>query len=202
MRLAPPSSSWRRIALALVAVAALLWLTSAGLVLWFASRDGAVPADAIVVMGAAQYRGRPSPVLRSRLDHAVALYARGIAPRMVLTGGIAEGDVQSEAAVSRAYVLRQGVPDTALLQENEGRTTHESLRHVAQLLEVRGLERVVIVSDGFHLFRSWTAARHHGLRARTSPARPGDPLLSRLARQPMYFLSESVKAPLALFVEW
>lgn len=202
MTVPPPRSSWRRIVLALVAVAASLWLASAGLVLWFASTDRAAPAEAIVVMGAAQYRGRPSPVLRSRLDHAVALYARGIAPRLVLTGGIAEGDVQSEAAVSRTYVMAQGVPDTALLQENEGRTTSESLRHVAQLLEARGLTRVVVVSDGFHLFRAWTAARHHGLRVRTSPARPGDPLLSRLARQPMYFLSESLKAPLALFVEW
>ena len=194
--------SVRRIAFALVGVAATLWAVSAALVLWFASHDLAAPSDAIIVLGAAQYRGRPSPVLRTRLDHAVGLFARGLAPRVVLTGGIAEGDVQSEAAVSRTYMLQQGVPDTAILLENEGRTTHQSLRGVAQLLEARGMERAIVVSDGFHLFRAWTAARHHGLAVRTSPARPDDGVLAMLARQPMYFLSESVKAPLALFIEW
>ena len=200
VRLARPSLG--RIALALSGIALAGWLTSAGLVLWFASRDGAAPSDAIIVLGAAQYRGRPSPVLRARLDHAVGLYAQGLAPRLVLTGGIAEGDTQSEAAVSRIYVMQQGVPDTAILLENEGRTTHQSLRAAAQLLDARGMERAIVVSDAFHLFRAWTAARHHGLRVRTSPARPEERVLSMLARQPMYFLSETVKAPLALFFEW
>ncbi len=198
----PPRSRARRIVLTLVGLAAAGWLLSAALVLWFASRDRAAVADAIVVLGAAQYRGRPSPVLRARLDHAIGLYARGIAPRLVLTGGIAEGDTASEAAVSRTYAMRQGVPDTAILLENDGRTTHQSLRAVAQLLAARELDRAVVVSDGFHLFRAWTSARHHGLAVLTSPARPDERVLSRLVRQPTYFLSETVKAPLALFVEW
>jgi uncharacterized SAM-binding protein YcdF (DUF218 family) len=198
----PPRSRTRRIVLTLVGLAVGGWLLPASLVLWFASRDRASAADAIVVLGAAQYSGRPSPVLRARLDHAIALYARGIAPRLVLTGGIAEGDTASEAAVSRTYAMRKGVPDSAILQENDGRTTHQSLRAVAQLLEARGIDRAVVVSDGFHLFRAWTSARHHGLAALTSPARPGESVFSQLVRQPTYFLLETVKAPLALFVEW
>jgi uncharacterized SAM-binding protein YcdF (DUF218 family) len=198
----PPRSFARRILLATLAAAVTAWLASAMLVLWFASHDRAAKADAIVVLGAAQYRGRPSPVLRARLDHAIGLYARGIAPRLVLTGGIAEGDTASEAAVSRTYAMRQGVPDTAILLENEGRTTHQSLRAVALLLRAREMERAVLVSDGLHLFRAWTSARHHGLVVLTSPARPGERALAQLVRQPAYFFLETVKAPLALFVEW
>lgn len=198
----PPRSRVRRVILVSLAVLAVCWMASAGLVLWFASRDRAVPTDAIVVLGAAQYRGRPSPVLRARLDHAVGLFARGIAPRLVLTGGIAEGDTASEAAVSRTYVMRQGVPDSAILLENEGRTTHQSMRAVALLLQSREMDRAVVVSDGFHLFRAWTSARHHGLSVLTSPARPAEGALSQLRRQPGYFLAETVKAPLALLMEW
>jgi uncharacterized SAM-binding protein YcdF (DUF218 family) len=198
----PPRSRVRRIVVITLAVTATAWFVSASLVLWFASSERAAPADAIIVLGAAQYRGRPSPVLKTRLDHAVGLYARGIAPRLVLTGGIAEGDTASEAAVSRTYVMRQGVPDTAILLENDGRTTHQSMRAVAMLLRSREMDRAVVVSDGFHLFRAWTSARHHGLSVLTSPARPGEGAFGQLMRQPMYFLAETVKAPLALVLEW
>ncbi|MBX7117710.1 MAG: YdcF family protein [Gemmatimonadaceae bacterium] len=202
MRAPSPPRSRRRLVLAVVATLVALWSASAGTVLWFASRDGAAPADAIVVLGAAHYRGRPSPVLRARLDHAVSLYARGLAPRLVLTGGVAEGDTASEAAVSRTYVMRQGVPDSAILLENNGRTTHQSLRAVARILDARGLPRAIVVSDGLHLFRAWTSARHHGLAVRTSPARPGTSALAQAMEQPLYFLAETFKAPLALFLEW
>ena len=197
-----PWSPRRRIVVALLGTLVALWIGSAGSVFWLASHDRAERSDAIVVLGAAQYRGRPSPVLRARLDHAVGLFAQGFAPRMVLTGGIAEGDTASEAAVSRTYVMRQGVPDSAILLENEGRTTHQSMRAVALLLHSREMDRAVVVSDGFHLFRAWTSARHHGLSVRTSPARPAEGVLSQLRRQPGYFLAETVKAPLALLMEW
>ncbi len=196
-----PASPPRRAAVLLLLVAAALWLGSALSVLIVASTDGATRSDAIVVMGAAQYRGRPSPVLRARLEHAVQLYAQGLAPRVVLTGGMAEGDTASEAAVSRAYMLQAGVPDSAILLENEGRTTHQSLRAVAQLLEARGLERVILVSDPFHLFRASLVARREGLRVRTSPTE-SDGVFTRLLRQPGYFLGESVKAPAALVMQW
>lgn len=191
----------RRVAVALFGVVGALWLGSAVRVFWLASHDRAARADAIVVLGAAQYRGKPSPVLRARLDHAVELFAQGFAPRLVLTGGIAEGDSASEAAVSRTYVLQAGVPDSAILLENDGRTTEQSLKAVARLLAARGMERVILVSDPFHLFRASVVARRNGLVAQTSPTRTDD-AWGRLVRQPGYFLAESVKAPAAMVLEW
>lgn len=197
---APKRSLRRRLALGGVATVAAVWLVSALTVLWHATHDRAASADAIVVMGAAQYRGRPSPVLRARLDHAIGLYARGLAPRLVLTGGTAEGDTASEALVSRLYVLQAGVPDSALLLENDGRTTSQSLRRVAQLLRARDLERAIVVSDPFHVFRAAVVARRHGLHVQTSPT--STDAWARILRQPGYFLGETVKAPLALAFEW
>src|SRR5450755_967962 len=104
----------RRVVLTVAGVFAVLWLVSIGAVLTWALEDDARKADAIVVMGAAQYQGKPSPVLRARLDHALALWQRGLAPRLLLTGGIGEGDTVSEAAVSRIYMMNHGVPDTAI----------------------------------------------------------------------------------------
>jgi uncharacterized SAM-binding protein YcdF (DUF218 family) len=196
-----PWSLRRRVVFGILVVFALGWSVSAVQVWRAATHDRAAKADAIVVLGAAQYRGRPSPVLRARLDHAIGLYASGIAPRVVLTGGIAEGDTASEAAVSRAYILQAGVPDSAILTENEGRTTNHSLERVARLLRARRLTHVVLVSDPFHLARAGRLARRHDLEVLTSPTRTDDPW-GRLARQPGYFLAESVKAPLALIVQW
>lgn len=187
----------RRIVTALAIVVLGGWCASAAAVVWFASRDRAAPADAIVVMGAAQYLGRPSPVLRARLEHARALHARGLAPRLVLTGGTAEGDTASEAAVSRVYLLRAGIPDSALLLEHDGRTSQQSLRAVGALLRARGMTRVIVVSDPFHVFRASLLARGQGLEVVTSPTRT-DAVWGRIARQPGYFLSETMKAPLAL----
>lgn len=194
-----PSSAPRR-PLALRALGVALvggWLVSLTGVLWHAARDRAVPADAIVVLGAAHYLGRPSPVLRARLDQAAALRARGVAPLLVLTGGTAPGDTTSEAAVGAAYLRRTGVPEAALLMEQDGRTTSESLRAVRALLAARGLRRIVLVSDPFHLFRARLVARRLGLHATTSPT-AGESLGALVRRQPGYLLAESVKAPIAL----
>lgn len=191
----------RRVALGMLSMAALAWLVSAVSVLRAATRDEAQPAQAIVVLGAAQYRGRPSPVLRMRLDHAVGLYARGIAPRVVVTGGIAEGDTASEAAVSRIYAMTAGVPDTAILLENEGRTTGQSIARVARLLKARRIDTVVVVSDPFHVLRAARVAARAGLVAYTSPTRTTD-VWRRVVNQPGYFLGETLKAPLALFIDW
>lgn len=203
---APPSLSLRRrIALAIGGVLCLGWFASAVTLMRAATHDEAASAearaDAIVVLGAAQYRGRPSPVLRARLDHAVGLYARGLAPRLVFTGGIADGDTASEAAVGRIYALEQGVPDSAILLENEGRTTGQSLERVARLLEARRMESVILVSDPFHVLRAGRIARRNGLAVRTSPTRTDD-AWQRVGRQPGYFLSETVKAPLAFVFDW
>lgn len=195
-----PWSTRRRVALVL-GVSAGLWLASAAAVLHTATHDDATRAQAIIVLGAAQYRGRPSPVLRARLDHAVALYRRGVAPRLVLTGGIAEGDTASEAAVSRLYALAAGVPDSAILLENEGRTTGQSMVGVARLLRARRLDTVVVVSDPFHVLRAETVARRVGLTAVGSPTRTDD-AWARILRQPGYFLGETVKAPMARVITW
>lgn len=176
-------------------------MVSAVLVLRAASHDSARSAQAIVVLGAAQYRGRPSPVLRARLDHAVGLFARGVAPMVVVTGGIAEGDTASEAAVSRVYALAAGVPDSAILLENEGRTTGQSLKRVARLLKARRIDTVVVVSDPFHVLRAELVAEREGLTAYSSPTRTTG-VWRRLVNQPTYFLGETLKAPLALFIDW
>jgi uncharacterized SAM-binding protein YcdF (DUF218 family) len=110
------------------------WLGSLAAVVLTAHHDAATRADAIVVLGAAQYDGRPSPVLRARLDHAVALYHGGFAPRLIVTGGNRRGDRATEAGVGRQYALARGVPDSAILIESEGRSTRESLRAAAVLL--------------------------------------------------------------------
>jgi uncharacterized SAM-binding protein YcdF (DUF218 family) len=180
---------------------ALLWLISVGAVLTWALQDDARKADAIVVMGAAQYQGKPSPVLRARLDHAVTLWQRGLAPRLLLTGGIGEGDTTSEAAVSRRYVMTRGVPDSAILLENEGRTSAQSLRSAVDLLRARGLGTAVVVSDPFHMLRLEILGRRFGIDPYTSPALPA-PGAQRLYRRWGNLLAESIKAPLSLVIDW
>ncbi|MCX5768604.1 MAG: YdcF family protein [Gemmatimonadetes bacterium] len=177
------------------------WFVSMATVLTWALEDDAQHADAIVVMGAAQYNGHPSPVLRARLDHAIALWQRGLAARMLLTGGTGEGDVVSEAAAGRMYVMSRGVPDTAILLENEGRTSSQSLRAAADLLQAYRMRSVIIVSDPFHMLRLEILGRRYGLDPLTSPALP-TPGSRRLFRQWATLVVESLKAPLALFIDW
>ena len=125
--------------------------------------DQAAQVDAIVVMGAAQYDGRPSPQLAARLDHVVTLYAEGLAPFVVVTGGKQPADRFTEAEASRDYLVERGVPADAILLESEGRTTYESMEGVADLLEARGLRRVLVVTDPFHSLRSRMIAERRRL---------------------------------------
>ena len=185
---------------ALSALVMLAWIVSLlGVVAW-AHRDGARTADAIVVLGAAQYVGRPSPVLKARLDHAVALWRKGLAPRLVLTGGTGVGDTTSEAAVSRRYALQHGVPDSAIVAEYRGHTTRESLRAIADLLRARRDTTVILVSDPFHMLRLSVLARKMGLVPYTSPTRTS-PISDNLGEEVKYVVSESVKVPLAYILE-
>jgi len=164
----------RRAAISLVVVFCLIfgYFFLTFLQVWTASRrDGARPAEAIVVLGAAQYDGRPSPVLRARLDHAADLYARDIAPVVVVTGGRADGDRFSEASASANYLHTRGVPDEAILREVDGRNSWASLAASARFLKQRGLTDVVLVSDPFHAARIQAMARELGLDAATSPTR-------------------------------
>jgi uncharacterized SAM-binding protein YcdF (DUF218 family) len=187
----------RRIMVALASLAALAWLASLASVVAAARRDTAGPADAIVVLGAAQYDGHPSPVFRARLDHAAVLFRRGLAPVVIVTGGTGTGDTVSEAVVGRRYLLAAGLPDRAVEAESAGRTSARSVRAAADRIHQAGGTRALFVSDGFHLLRLGVLARRFGLRALGSPA-PGSPIASNSRRELGYLLAESVKAPVAL----
>lgn len=124
--------------------------------------------DAIVVMGAAQYDGRPSPQLQARLDHVVLAYNRGVAPLVVVTGGNRPGDRFTEAESSRNYLVDHGIPENVILSEDTGSTSWESLVNVADLARARGIGTVVLVSDPYHSLRIRLMAEELGLRAYTS----------------------------------
>jgi uncharacterized SAM-binding protein YcdF (DUF218 family) len=138
-------------------------------------RDEQRPVDAIVVMGAAQYDGRPSPLFAARLDHAVALFNAGVSNRLIVTGGKAEGDRTTEAATARSYAIAHGVPDDAILGEDASRTTLESIRAVGEVLRSNGLADAVFVSDRPHMLRVLRMAADEGITAWGSPT-PSSPI--------------------------
>jgi uncharacterized SAM-binding protein YcdF (DUF218 family) len=190
----------RRILTVMVVTAFALWLISAAAVLIWSYRDEARPAQAIVVLGAAQYAGKPSPVLKARLDHALDLWNRHLATLLILTGGTGSGDTTSEAAVGRSYARKHGVPDSSILVESEGRTTSASMRAVAGMLEVRGLQSALLVSDPFHMLRLRILARRFGFTPYTSPTQTS-PISPNREERWKYMFSESLKAPLAFLFE-
>jgi uncharacterized SAM-binding protein YcdF (DUF218 family) len=160
-----------RVGLAFVGLI-FLYLSVTFVQVWMASRrDEARPSDAIVVLGAAEYDGRPSPVLAARLDHAILLYEKGIAPVIVVTGGKEPGDRFTEAGASAAYLHKHAIPDRAILRETTGRTSWESLEAAARFLEDGDMKRVVLVSDPYHSARIKAIAHEVGLDAVTSPTR-------------------------------
>ncbi len=166
----------RKIVRAIVLLVVLILLVGAGL--WsrwvyvqiesYAYLDQAAPADAIGVLGAAEYDGRPSPVYRARLDHALELYHRGIAPLLITLGGPG-GDAYTEGSVGEEYLITKGVPEENIIAETESRNTEESARRIAVIARVNGLHRLVIVSDGTHLFRIHAVCAAEGLDVLTSP---------------------------------
>ncbi len=185
----------RRFLLAAVGLVAAVWLTCVAVVVHAARTDAAATAGAIVVLGAAQYNGRPSPVLRARLDHAADLWRRQLAPRIVVTGGTGTGDTLAEATTARRYLVESGAaPDSAVTAVPAGRTSESSLRAAAGML-TRG-EAVILVSDGFHLARLGIIARRFGLRPLGSPA-PDSPITRNRRRELGYLLAESFKVPIA-----
>jgi uncharacterized SAM-binding protein YcdF (DUF218 family) len=196
----PQPRSYLRVTSAIVGFVLVAWIVTMVLVEHAGRRDEAQKADAIVVLGAAQYVGRPSPVLRARVDHAVSLWKRGLAPTLILTGGIGLGDTTSEAAVARKYAISKGVPDRAIVLEINGRTTSESMRAVARIMEDREQKSVILVSDPFHMLRLSILARRHGLEPYTSPTRTS-PITSNREERWKYVVSESVKVPLAYIFE-
>jgi uncharacterized SAM-binding protein YcdF (DUF218 family) len=160
-------------------------------------------ADAIVVMGAAQYDGRPSPVFAARLDHAIDLFQAGIAPYLIVTGGKQEGDRTTEAASARAYAVARDVPGDAILAEDRSRTTLQSIRGVAALMHDHGLETAVFVSDPSHMLRVLKMATDEGLTSYGSPTRTSpidhdpiraiDAIAHELGALAVYFVSGGSK---------
>jgi uncharacterized SAM-binding protein YcdF (DUF218 family) len=164
-------------------------------------QDQRRPADAIVVLGAAQYNGRPSPVLRARLDHALGLYREKLAPLVVVTGGIGRGDTTSEALVGQRYLVAHGIPEDAVVVQGEGRTTMASMNAVTAWLRTRGLRRALLVSDPFHMFRLRLEARRTGLEAYTSPTE-SSPISDNPVLELRYLFAEGFKIPIAWARSW
>lgn len=177
------------------------WSLSVVAVILWGRRDAVDPADVIVVLGAAQYAGRPSPVLRSRLDHAFDLWKARMAPAVILTGGQGEGDTTSEAEVGRAYLRKRGIPAASMLLETKGRNTDESLDAVVELMRGARLEHAILVSDPFHMLRLQLLSWQRGLRVSASPTRTS-PISANRAETLAYVLSESVKVPASLLMGW
>lgn len=170
----------------------IAWLLALGLVVaavgwvvwvdrqirYYANRNEARPADAIAVFGAAEYDGRPSPVLRARLDHALALYQEKLGPLVITLGGGDPADRHSEGGVGHDYLMAHGVPDAAIIAETESSDTEESAKRLAVIARANGLKQIVVVSDGTHLFRVHALCSALGLDVYTSP-RPEARGLSR-----------------------
>lgn len=183
-----------RIALVGCAVAFLVWGVSLALVLLAGSRPVLRKADAIIVLGAAQYDGRPSPVFRARIDHALALYDANYAPRLIFTGGMGVGDTVSEGEVGRQYALRHGVPDSAMLVDRVSTTSAQSISVAASLMREHGLERALLVSDSYHMLRLALLARRAGITAFRAPT-PSGPIDRSASVRRRYVLRESVLFP-------
>jgi uncharacterized SAM-binding protein YcdF (DUF218 family) len=156
-------SWWLRLLMLALIAACLVFLITAIRVVQSASLEQARPADAIVVFGAAEYSGHPSPVLRARLDHAFNLFHRGLAPVVITTGGAASDPTYSEGGVGENYLMRRGVPERSLIAETQGRDTAESAVRVAVIMHANGLHSCIAVSDAYHVFRIRKLLEHEGV---------------------------------------
>jgi uncharacterized SAM-binding protein YcdF (DUF218 family) len=186
--------SFRQASGLVLLAAATIYTVALVMVLVVSQQDQRRPVDAIVVLGAAQYNGRPSPVLRARLDHALSLYREGLAPRIIVTGGVGRGDTTSEATVGRQYLLTRQVPSSAVVVQAHGRSTEASMTAVADWLAQQRLHRVILVSDPFHMFRLRLEARRTALEAYTSPT-GSSPISDNPVVELRYLFAEGFKIP-------
>src|SRR5881296_2878909 len=186
----------RRLAAAAVLAIALAFAWAAVVVAaaLAGARDQARNADAIVVLGAAQYNGRPSPVFRARLNHAAALYQRGLAPVVLVTGGVGARDTLTAANVGRDYLVRLGLAGDAVVPLAGGADTYASIDQVRHWFDGKESRRVLLVSDGFHMLRLQIIARRLGLVPFTSPA-TGSPIHANVRRNAGYLFAEGFKVP-------
>ena len=164
----------RRVLIGIVTALVLYFAVTTALVAVWMDKDEHPKADAIVVLGAAQYDGRPSAIYAARLEHAVDLYRSGVAPLIVFTGGNEPGDRFTEGGSGRRWAVQRGIPPDATLVEETSRTTYENLKGARRVLDLRLRRRhpkVVVVSDPFHMFRAMKQASDLGLVAYPSPTR-------------------------------
>jgi uncharacterized SAM-binding protein YcdF (DUF218 family) len=172
---------WLRLLATLLAVA-LAWIVA---IFWFVSRqswqDESRQADAIVVFGAAEYAGHPSPIYKARLDHAYTLFLRGFAPLIITSGGAADDPLFTEGGVGRDYLVARGVPDDRIIAETQSSDTSESASRIANILRANHLRTCVAVSDGYHMFRVKQMLTQQGIVVYASP-RPDPRLPSRWQR--------------------
>ncbi|MGO8731889.1 MAG: YdcF family protein [Terriglobia bacterium] len=160
-----------------------------------AARDESAPADALVIFGAAEYNGAPSPVLKARLDHALNLEEQGLAPLVITTGGSGGDPRYTEAGVGRDYLIQQGVAEDKILADTQSLTTYESVKAVALLFRQRQKHTCIAVSDGFHLYRIKLMFRSLGITAYASPA-PDSPIEADSTLRALYSLREAVDTTL------
>ncbi|PIE34258.1 MAG: hypothetical protein CSA55_01270 [Ilumatobacter coccineus] len=156
---------WWKVLVAVLVVLVAYYAVTFVQVVTTGRQHGAGPADVIVVMGAAQYDGRPSWIFANRLDHAAALWSEGVAPQIVVVGGRRGGDRFSEGEAGRTYLIANGIPDTAVVGIGEGATTYESLKAAAPVLTSDPGNKVVIVTDPYHALRAVATARQLGVNA-------------------------------------
>src|SRR5581483_1670881 len=154
---------WVRLLIVVVGLVGFVLIGTSVQVIETASKQEVHPADAIVVFGAAEYSGRPSPVLRARLDHALDLFDRGLAPVVITTGGAAADPMFSEGGVGRDYLMKHGVPERSLIAETQGNDTAQSAVRVAVIMHANGLRSCIAVSDAYHVFRIRKLLEHEGV---------------------------------------
>jgi uncharacterized SAM-binding protein YcdF (DUF218 family) len=188
--LSPPRKSlslwtrpWLLLLLAVVGALCLFFGVTGSRIVRAAAEAPAKKADVIVVFGAAEYAGRPSPVYRARLDHGYELFQKGMAPVVITTGGSAQDPDFSEGGVGRDYLLRRGIPEQALIAETQGSDTAQSAARVANIMRTNGMRSCIAVSDAYHVFRIRALLEKEGVQVELAPrpeSRP-HPLLERFA---------------------
>jgi uncharacterized SAM-binding protein YcdF (DUF218 family) len=176
-----PGSRVKRIVLVLLAALLVFYIVSCIRIVQQARHDEARPADAIVVLGAAEYAGRPSPVFRARLDHAYELFDKKLAPVVIVSGGSGKDPTFTEGGVGRDYLMSRGIEDRHLIAETQGDNTAESSERVAVIMRANGWKSCIAVSDAYHLFRIKKMLGRQGIEAYVSP-RPQEKTVTKTSR--------------------
>jgi uncharacterized SAM-binding protein YcdF (DUF218 family) len=160
---------WALLMLAAVGAVSLFFGITGSRIVRAAGETPAKKADVIVIFGAAEYAGHPSPVYRARLDHGYDLFEKGMAPVVITTGGSAQDPEFSEGGVGRDYLLRRGVPEQDLIAETQGSDTAQSAARVANIMRTNGMHSCIAVSDAFHVFRIRALLEHEGVQVELAP---------------------------------